>query len=697
MASLHVERLQSRQIANIVWSLGKCHRLLGARDHDSEARQLAVTLLRELERGNHRKLFQSDGASGARDAAQLLHGMARMRLARPATLRALATLLSDPRRPAETSQLALAAWGFGKLGWRDEKLLAALADRVVADRLYLRPWSMAALMRTYTLQRYRHAELAAAVAEVRAEGRGRVDGLSCLGARSGCCSGGVNQLQPDNTTPTQRRHTTPTRPQVALQQVKSFKPLELGSVAWALAAQPLAPEAAEKLRAAFGAAALVRLEAFGPVELGLLLEGLDGLGGVAPELLQAAAAGIGKEVEVVAGPADAGRILGAFVSARARGDSSSSSGGSSGPSDAAVAAMVDRLAAAAGRSVAAFTPPQVEAAAICFSRLPGGNMRRGAAAGSSSGSSSSSLDAPQPTRDSSSSGGSAVEAAAGERVQQLFRRLGHHAAARPELYGPRRLAQLIGCFAAADVVHDRLTDAAGERLVAECAAVAAATAGGGSEPQGSSSSANGGRRAPPTSPPQHVPNPGRDLEPLVDLAAQLAAVKRLRAPPAAALAAAAAPRLPDLKARKLPVLLAALAGRGELLADEAVRAALLAAADDVERRLGAAGGGLGGGGAAVPAGLAAAFGRALQHGLLAARGPQLVERLLGAVAAAAEAEGGAAEALSLQQAREVVGAMHAAGVEGPPGLRAAAEAVLAAAAEAGRGGPGNLMDAWEAL
>jgi hypothetical protein len=64
MAALHAGRMQARQIANILWALGKCHRLLGARKRDSEARGVANALLAELERGGGRKLFQVGGGGG---------------------------------------------------------------------------------------------------------------------------------------------------------------------------------------------------------------------------------------------------------------------------------------------------------------------------------------------------------------------------------------------------------------------------------------------------------------------------------------------------------------------------------------------------------------------------------------------------------------------------------------------------------
>jgi hypothetical protein len=191
MAVLHVDALQCRQIANILWALGKCHKILGAREEGSEARAAAGALLAELERGGGRKLRQGGGPA---DAAQLLHGMARLKLRRPGALRALGDVAADPRRPAASSHLALALWGFGRLGWRDEGVLNALADRLAgeSDRLYLRPWSMAAALRTFALMHLRHDGLAAAVAEVRAVagGKGAPRGKvqvrrSCAGACGG--------------------------------------------------------------------------------------------------------------------------------------------------------------------------------------------------------------------------------------------------------------------------------------------------------------------------------------------------------------------------------------------------------------------------------------------------------------------------------------------------------------------------------
>ncbi|KIY95970.1 hypothetical protein MNEG_11993 [Monoraphidium neglectum] len=148
------------------------------------------------------------------------------------------------------------------------------------------------------------------------------------------------------------------------------------------------------------------------------------------------------------------------------------------------------------------------------------------------------------------------------------------------------------------------------------------------------------------------------------------------------------------------MLLGALCSRGELLADEAVRSLILSAADDVARRL-APGGAVG---PEAAAGLALAFARAVQHGLLAGRGPGLVDQLLQVAAAGVGGSGGGGAALPPRAAREVLAALEAASVEGPEGLRAAAEAALgaegaAARGAAGRGGGegGGLMEAWESV
>jgi hypothetical protein len=111
--------------------------------------------------------------------------MARLKLRRPASLKALAKLVSDPRRPADSAHLALALWGFGRVGWRDEELLMAVGHRLAGerDRLYLRPWSMAAALRTYAVQGVRHDALAAAVAEVRGAPRRGGLGGGAGGAR----------------------------------------------------------------------------------------------------------------------------------------------------------------------------------------------------------------------------------------------------------------------------------------------------------------------------------------------------------------------------------------------------------------------------------------------------------------------------------------------------------------------------------
>ncbi|KIY97996.1 hypothetical protein MNEG_9964 [Monoraphidium neglectum] len=172
MATAQTERMQVRQISNMIWSLGKCHKLTGGRDEAGPGRALARRLLAELARGNHRKLHQGGRLT---DAAQLLHGLARLRLRAPAAQAAVAKLARGAvaaGRPVAASNLALIMWGFGRLGYKDPGTLRLLADRVAEEKLYLRPWSAAAALRTLQVQHVRHDALAAAAAEVRARARG---------------------------------------------------------------------------------------------------------------------------------------------------------------------------------------------------------------------------------------------------------------------------------------------------------------------------------------------------------------------------------------------------------------------------------------------------------------------------------------------------------------------------------------------
>lgn len=131
------------------------------------------------------------GAASPRDAAQLLHGLALLRLRRPGALKAAAAALSDARYPAHAAHVALGAWALGRLRHADPGVLPALSQRAQETKLYLRPWSMAALMRTFTVAHIEDAPLAAAVAEVRGVGgrplahglgRGRWRGLGGKGA-----------------------------------------------------------------------------------------------------------------------------------------------------------------------------------------------------------------------------------------------------------------------------------------------------------------------------------------------------------------------------------------------------------------------------------------------------------------------------------------------------------------------------------
>lgn len=180
MAALHAGRLQVRQISNIVWALGRCRKLDASPDSDAASssnggggggpRAAAGALLSELARGRFRKLHQG---ANSKDLAQLSHGMARLGLRSPSALAAISNALkavAAPGRPVAISDLAIATWALGKLDHRDEDLLRIVGDRAVEERLYLRPWSAAALMRTYAAQHVKHDALAAAVAEVRGAG-----------------------------------------------------------------------------------------------------------------------------------------------------------------------------------------------------------------------------------------------------------------------------------------------------------------------------------------------------------------------------------------------------------------------------------------------------------------------------------------------------------------------------------------------
>jgi hypothetical protein len=192
------DRMFARQIANMVWSLGICRtlqfgalrpsmpalpatvaeqpagRVRGRAARMLGARRLAAALLSELASGgggDYAKLWRG---GNAKDVAQLLHGMGRLRLRDAHTLGRLAAFVRRRPQQFEASQLALAAWGFGQLEFHDAALFEELAARVVDQRWYLRPWSMAALLGAFARHRHHSPRLCEAVTEVRRAAFARV-------------------------------------------------------------------------------------------------------------------------------------------------------------------------------------------------------------------------------------------------------------------------------------------------------------------------------------------------------------------------------------------------------------------------------------------------------------------------------------------------------------------------------------------
>lgn len=161
--------MTSREIANVVWALGQC-RTLKAADPQKSARQL----LQDLSAHNYQQLFQG---GNAKDVAQLLHGMARLKLKDENTLAVLAKFIHRYPYGFEAKHLALSAWAFSKLNFKCHTTMVAIAERLAAQKLYLRPWSMSAAMAAYAKFSHHDAQLCSAVAEVSCDDRCRLPWL----------------------------------------------------------------------------------------------------------------------------------------------------------------------------------------------------------------------------------------------------------------------------------------------------------------------------------------------------------------------------------------------------------------------------------------------------------------------------------------------------------------------------------------
>lgn len=305
----------------------------------------------------------------------MLHGMAQLRVRSLPALKAAQKFLIRRGSTFEAKQLAVAAWGLARLRAARPEPMAAVAQAAITGRLYLRPWSMAMLAGAYARANVRNPALMAAIAEVggvcvcmcvrrgssssRGPGGSSIGGCaaSCPAAHTGSQHPGPAHCSTHFPFPTLTHACTlrtthavhrplpipRTQPQVAVDQMRDFKPRELATLAWAYG--HLAVPTPE-LTAALAARSLAQLEGFSALELGLLVQGLVRLRAAPAELLGAVAEGIACEAAVAATPADAARIVGAVGAAARR--------------HAAAPGMAERLAdAAAYAAPGAWASPRV--------------------------------------------------------------------------------------------------------------------------------------------------------------------------------------------------------------------------------------------------------------------------------------------------------------------------------------------------
>lgn len=638
-------------------------------------------LLAELGRGGFRKLYQGGAPA---DAAQLLHGLARLRLAPPPSLlRHLQAFVAKRSAEFDARHLAVSAWALSRLaGLEREKqqqrqggggaarparraeagvaapLPGPLAEMIVARALeqadFFRPWSACALL--YAFARPVAPRVAAAGREEEEEGGEPPADYRALGRALAEGLARVVVAEADARAPT---------------------PQQMASLAWAYGrlgvwgggggsgggggrGESGGNNNNDTVAASLARCALDSLDAFGPTDLSLLLSGLAesaaaGVreGALAPgqplprdvaRLLAAVASGIAEERAVrLASAEDAARLL--------RGYATFAGKGLYAPQDAeeaeALEGMALRLAGGAAAHARGATARTARELATLLPRLllrRGGFGRRGLA-GEQEGEAGGSVDADAAA---------AVEAATAD----LLRAAGSAelaAAAVDEESGARRATGFAGTEAAdlLDVLADAHASSSGGRarrepdarllaallqargalalpphdeLCRQAAACLSALSARVQELAG----AGAGAGEVPTSSSSSSPLL-RPLEQATDLAAGLAEARRLGAESGAAaaraaLAASASSAEPKPKLRTLARLCRALSSDVAVMQQPPVRSLLEACAGpfDAAAAATAEGGGLPAGAAASAA---VALARAIRHGHAPATSRDLALRL----------------------------------------------------------------------
>lgn len=144
--------------------------------------------------------------------------------------------------------------------------------------------------------------------------------------------------------------------QEAVEQQHDLRPMHLAVLAWASARLQWTPP--PQLLAAINAQARRQLVHFNAGSLALLLQGMRQLGALDKELLAEVAAGIAGEQEVALNAKDAACILAAFVAEPTAGQLRDVEG------------MADRIGAAIKQRTDKAAPPVVTDLLVCYSKLP---------------------------------------------------------------------------------------------------------------------------------------------------------------------------------------------------------------------------------------------------------------------------------------------------------------------------------------
>jgi hypothetical protein len=425
--------------------------------------------------------------------------------------------------------------------------------------------------------------------------------------------------------------------QEAVHQQRDLSPAHLAALAHACARLRWRPP--PELLAALNSQARRTLEQFNAVSLGLLLQGMRQLGALDSALLSDVAAGIAGEQQVALSPRDGARILAAFVAQPSAGQLQDVEG------------MAERIGTALHRSAERAPPCVLTDLVVCYSKLP--------------------YEHPVLLRllDAASARPHELTMEQWVKLLQAVGRL--PLSTRPG--SPEERARLAALYEAAeqrlqDHLQGAALPAAPDAVVQEAGPSMPAV----SKPPGSAAASQqedglgamlwgklrrgrSSKAAAAEAAEQRAGSEGPlhrlQFDAAVDVAVQLAARGNLGEASAGILAEVGRKLLPQLKLRRLWLLLTATTSRDRMLADESVRQLLVAAVEHLqEQDLTAATTS-----PTVLVGMVPPIARAMSRNLVLARGQELLNCLYGELSPALDE-------VTREQLMALWTAMHQAGV-----------------------------------